>query len=102
MHSEYILLEMSESNTDLSACAFTFKLMAQVQMCAQRGLPVMRPVENQYGVQFLMPHHTPVPEPKESVISSDVIWDEILEEVFQWVELDTGKDLIYTHTRTNF
>ena len=61
----------------------------------------MRPVENQYEVQFLMPHPTPVLEPQESVIISNVILDEILEEVFLQVELDIGKDLIYTHTRTN-
>ena len=62
----------------------------------------MRPVENQYGVQFLTPHHTPVPEHMESVVISDVIFDEILEEVFWQVEPDTGKDLKYTHTRTNY
>ena len=39
---------------------------------------------------------------KESMIVSDMILDEILEEVFQQVKVDTGKDPIYAHPKTNY
>ena len=79
-----------------------FKQMAQGQMGVQRGPPVMRLVVKQYGVQLLMPHLIAIHEPKESIIISDVILEEILKEMFQQIGLGTGKDLIYTYTRTNY
>ena len=57
---------------------------------------------NRYGVQLPMPHSIPICEPNESVIVSDVILEEILEGMFWIVGLDASKDLIYTHTGTNY
>ena len=78
-----------------------FEQMAQVQLSVEKGPPVMRLVVNQCGVQLLMPHSIPIHKPKESIIIIDLIFKEILEEMVWQVGLDTGKDLIYTHTRTN-
>ena len=39
---------------------------------------------------------------EESTTVTDMILDEILEEVFWQVKVDTGKDPIYNHPKTNY
>ena len=75
--------------------------MAQVQMSVPKAPSAMMLVVNRYGMQCVMPHFVPVNKPKESVIVSDMIVKEILEEMFQIVGLNIGKVLIYTHAVTN-
>ena len=49
-----------------------------------------------------MPRPIPILKLKESIIVSDVITQKILEGMFKLVGLDTGQDLTYTHTGTNW
>ena len=51
--------------------------MAQVQMSVSKAPPVMRLIVNTYGVWLLMPHSIPILQPKESIIVSDVILEDV-------------------------
>ena len=79
-----------------------FEQMMQVWMSVSKEPPVMRPTVNRYRVWLLMPYPIPILKPKESTTVNDVTLEEILEGMFWLVGLDTGMDLTYTHTGTNY
>ena len=60
----------------------------------------MMPVINRYWMQLLMPHFTPMNQPKESVVISQELIKGILEELFQVFGLNVGKALEYIPTLT--